>query len=145
MYKNLLKSVFILSFLTISIQCDNDNGNSPNENQCNYAGLTIFDTNGNTQTVIPDSDLTTTVHKSGNVVKSIEVFNTTFNFRTKHVTLNATGTGYLNSNLTTPTNNIVTVTCQRAGTNVGNEFKYDIIFSNGVEAELCVVINNTIP
>lgn len=149
MYKNLLKSLFVLLLLTLFTQCDNDDGNAPNQNQCNYAGLTIKNPSNNTQTLIPESDLTTTVHKSGNDVKSIEIFKTSdpdgFTFRTKHVTLNAMGAGYVNSSLLTPVNNTVTVTCQRAGTNVGNEYRYDIVFTNGAEGELCVVIDNVNP
>lgn len=149
MYKNVLKLTSVLLLTLLFIQCDNDNGNAPNQNQCNYAGLTILDTNGNTQTLIPEADLTTNIHVSGNAVKSIEIFKTSdpnsFTFRTKHVALNTTGAGYINSSLLTPVNNTVTVTCQRAGTSVGNEYRYDIVFTNGAEGELCVIIDNVNP
>ncbi|GAK98701.1 hypothetical protein JCM19275_2841 [Nonlabens ulvanivorans] len=39
----------------------------------------------------------------------------------------------------------MTVTCQRAGTAVGDEFRFDVVTVGGLEGELCVVIDAVIP
>lgn len=147
--KKLLPKIIILLTLTfVFTQCDNDNGNSPNQNQCNYAGLTFLDPNNNTQTLIPESDLTTDFFPNNNGPGNpgVEVYKTSNAgsvwFITNVVTLNATGIGTLGINGNTYN---VTVTCQRAGTAVGDEFRFDIVLSTGEESELCVVIDNVTP
>ncbi len=142
--KKILSILFILAVL---LSCDNDADPSPNDTNCNYQGLTFLDTNSNVQTLIPEADLTTTFfpNNGGTGVGGIEINKTSDPgnnwFTTDAVTLNATGTGTIRVNGTTYNVNVL---CQRAGTAVGDEFRFDIT-GGGVEAEFCVIIDIVTP
>ncbi len=139
--------LFLSAILFLGVSCDNDSDPSPNDNQCNYQGLTFLDTSNNTQTLILETDLTTDFFPNGlgAGVGQVEIYKTAnpgqMNFVTGVVTQGATGAGTLMLN---GTNYNVTVTCQRAGTTVGDEFRFDVTAS-GVEAEFCVIIDNVSP
>ena len=137
----LLTILFIFSFYN----CDNDDGNAPNQNICNYEGLTYLD--GSTQTLLPETILATEYYPNngGPGIAAIEIYKTddiSMVFTTSVVTLNATGTGTIIINNGPSTT--VNVTCQRAGTQVGDEFRFDLTKS-GLEAEFCVIIDSVNP
>jgi len=142
--KTILKTIALLLVITIT-SCDNDSNPSPNDTQCNYEGLSFLDTNNNTQTLIPAADLTTDFfpNNGGPGIAAVEIYggNPFVVFTTNAVTVGATETINLLVNGTTYS---VTVTCQRAGTLVGDEFRFDVT-ANNVEAEYCVVIDNVTP
>lgn len=145
--KYLIKvSMVVLLFIAFT-SCDNDDGMAANQNQCNYEGLTFFD--GSTNTLLPESQLQTEFfpNNGGPGVPAVEVYESSnpgnISLITDAVTLNATGPGTLVINGTTYN---VTVTCQRAGTTVGEEFRFDVVtVSGGFEGELCVVIDAVNP
>jgi len=135
--------VLILLTGTLFNSCDNDSSPSPNDAQCNYQGLTFLDTSDNTQTLIPEADLTTEFFPNSSNGPEIEIYGGTpfVVFATTAVTVGATD----NINLIVDgTSYAVVVTCQRAGSAVGDEFRYDITAGN-VEAEYCVVVDTVIP
>lgn len=142
--------VLILAILFITISCDNDADPSPNDDQCNYQGLTFNDTNNNTQTLIPEDELSTGFYPNGlgAGVGQVEINKTddmpNYFLTTKAVTLNAVDTsGTLRI---AGVDYTVTVTCQRAGTAVGDEFRFDVVDNaNNAEAEFCVIIDSVIP
>ena len=147
--KNVLPIAFLfLSILFIGTSCDNDSTPTPNDNQCNYQGFTFVDPANNIYTAFQDSDLSTEFfpNNGGPGIPAIEIYETSNggqnHFVTDVVTLNATGSGTVTINgIDYP----VTVTCQRAGTAVGDEFRFDIVGTGGVEAEYCGVIDTVIP
>jgi len=138
--KTILKTIILLLVITIT-SCDNDDPTTPNLNVCNYAGFTFLDTNNNTQTLIAEADLTTDFFNTSSNGPEVEIYETNnpgnFNFTTTVTTLNGTGTGTLVLNGNTYTVNVI---CQRTGTAVGNEMRFDLTAS-GLEAEFCVVID----
>jgi len=142
--KTVLKTFSLLAIIFGIFSCDNDSEPSPNDTQCNYQGLTFLDTSSNTQTLIPETDLTTGHITAGSNGPEVEVYETAnpghFNFTTTVVAEGASGTGALNFNGNSYT---VNVTCQRGitgstGSVVGDEYRFDITAS-GLEIELCVV------
>tara|TARA_R110001583_G_scaffold109032_4_gene257706 strand:+ start:2758 stop:3189 length:432 start_codon:yes stop_codon:yes gene_type:complete len=139
--KTLFKTITILCITLSLVNCNNDTPTTPNLTTCNYQGFTFLDTNNNTQTVIPESDLTTDFFNTSSNGPEVEIYQTSnpggFNFTTTVTTLNGTGTGTLNYNGNTYT---VNVTCQRTGTSVGDELRYDVTAS-GLEVEFCVIID----
>ncbi len=140
--KNILTiAVVLVATLFVSTSCDNDNAPSPNDTQCNYQGLTFLDTASNTQTLIPETDLTTDFFATSSNGPEVEIYQTSapgdMNFVTTVVTQGATGTGTLNIN---GNNYPVNVTCQRTGGAVGDEMRFDVSAS-GIEVEFCVVID----
>ena len=145
----IMKIVFlIIVTATLFFSCDNDSSSSPNDTQCNFDGLTFLDTSSNVQTLIAETLLTTDFfpNNGGAGIPGVEIFGTATTgefvvFVTDVVTLNATGPGSISVN---GTNYPVTVTCQRAGTAVGDEFRFDLVGS-GAEAEYCVVIDSVNP
>lgn len=145
--KTNFKKIFLIFLAIITFSCDNDADPSPNDNQCNYEGFTFLDTSNNIQTLIAEADLTTDFfpNNGGPGIPGIEIYETAnpgnMNFITDVVTLNASGSGTLQLN---GTNYAINVICQRAGTAVGDEFRFDLT-SNGVEAEFCVTIDNVTP
>lgn len=143
--KTLFKIATILVITLLLFSCDNDNNPSPNDAQCNYEGLTFLDTSNSTQTLIPESDLTTDYfpNNGGPGIAAVEIYggNPFVVFTTNAVIVGATETINLLVNGTTYP---VTVTCQRAGTLVGEEFRFDVT-ANNVEAEYCVVIDSVNP
>ena len=141
-------ALFITTILFIVTSCDNEADPSPNDNQCNYQGLTFLDVVDNTQTLIPESDLTTKIFSNPlNGIPAVEITTSIgssyplIEFHTEAITVGATEviTVYIDG---TAYNN-VTVTCQRAGTTVGDEFRFDLV-SSGAEAEFCVVVDNEV-
>ncbi|MCF6168276.1 hypothetical protein [Lutibacter sp.] len=112
---------------------------------CDYQGLTFLDTSTNTQTLIPEADLTTDFfpNNGGPGVGAVEIYggNPFVIFTTNAVTAGATETINMTVNGTTYP---VTVNCVRAGTLVGEQFTYNIT-ANNVTAEYCVVIDSVTP
>jgi len=142
--KTLFKTTLLILSLTF-FSCDNDNNPSPNDTQCNYEGLTFLDTSNSTQTLIPEANLTTDFfpNNGGPGIAAVEIYGGTpfVVFTTNAVTVGASE----NINLLINGNTYpVTVTCQRAGTLVGDEFRFDIT-ANNVEAEYYVVIDSVNP
>ena len=145
--KDLFKLPILLLIRLVFYGCDNDDGMADNQNQCNYQGLPFFDRS--TPTLLPKAPLQTELfpNNKGPGIAAVEVYETTNPeniFLTRGtVTLNATGPGTLGIN---GTNYAVTLTCQRAGTTVGDEFRFDVVrVSGGFEGELCVLIDAVIP
>jgi hypothetical protein len=142
---NIKKSMYYITILSIIFSfsnCDNDDGNAPNQNTCNYQGLTFLNTTKATTTLIAESDLFTDFFNTSSNGPEVEIYETNnpgnFNFTTTTVNLNGTGTAILNYNGTTYT---VDVTCQRIGNAIGQEIRFDLTAS-GLEAELCVQIDD---
>lgn len=144
--KDLFKTSLIIFISILLFSCDNDDGMSDNQNVCTYEGLTFFD--GTTQTLIPESQLTTELflNGGGSGIPEIEIYETTnpgnIWLLTTAVTANSSASGTLGIN---NTNYTVAVTCQRSGTAVGDEFRFDVVTTNGLEGELCVVLDEIIP
>ena len=140
--KKLLKTFLLSAVIFTLINCDNDNGNAPNETTCNYEGFTFLDTSNNTQTLIPETDLFTDFFNTSSNGPEVEIYETNnpgnFNFTTSVVTLNGTGTGVLNFNGSTYNVNVI---CQRTGSAIGDEMRFDLTAS-GLEVEFCVVIDD---
>lgn len=139
--KTIFKTILVVLISLTIYNCDNDDGNAVNQDVCNYAGFTFYDTSNNTQTLIPESELTTDFYNTSSNGPEVEIYKTTdpgsFWFVTTVVAANVTGTGTLNVGGTVyPVN----VTCQRTGNAVGEEMRYDIT-ANGLEAEYCVIID----
>jgi len=139
---------FMISLLLIGSGCDNDNSSSPNDNQCNYQGLTYVDNNGNINTQIPESDLQTDYfpNNDGPGQPAVEVWDTTNPGNTFIVT-RALTVGAVDNNPEIKINGVNltgTVTCQRAGNAVGDELRFDVVVGSG-EVELCVIIDNVNP
>ncbi|MCT4630978.1 hypothetical protein [Winogradskyella sp.] len=146
--KTIKKTLLLVLLITVSFSCDNDDGNAPNENVCTYEGLTFEDPNNNTNILIPEADLQTEYfpNNGGPGIPAVEIYETSnpgnLWFLTDVVTLNATGTGTIGIG---GTNYPCTVICQRAGTQVGEEMRFDVVFNGGNEAEFCVVIDSVNP
>jgi len=143
--KKLLKVCLLVAVTFTLINCNNDTPTTPNLTVCNYQGLTFLDTGNNTQTLIPETDLTTDFfpNNGGPGIPAVEIYGGTpfVVFTTNAVTVGATE----NINLIVNGNTYpVTVTCQRAGTLVGDEFRFDVA-ANNVEAEYCVIIDSVNP
>lgn len=136
-----IKPLFLLVFALLLFNCNNDDDNAPNSDKCNYQGFTFLDTSDNTQTLIPEADLTTDFFYTSSNGPEVEIYNTAnpgeFWFVTTVVDENATGTGTLSLG---GVNYAVNVTCQRTGNAVGEEMRFDIT-ANGLEAEFCVIID----
>lgn len=147
-----LKTILLLVCVVLFASCDNDDGNSPNNSTCTFAGLTYLDANGMIVSQLSDMSLITDFFPNalGNGVGQIEV-NESGNlgnnfFFTNVVTLNSTGPAQLRINGTDFMG--VTATCQRVGSAVGDEFRYDIQIPQtpqNAEAELCVTIDVVTP
>ncbi|WP_452227019.1 hypothetical protein [Lacinutrix cladophorae] len=138
--KTTIKTLCLLFLTLVLFNCDNDDGDADNQDDCNFAGFTFLDTSDSTQTLIPESDLTTDFYYTSSNGPEVEIFKTSdpgnFWFVTQVVTP-GTGGGQLSVNGTIYN---VNVTCQRAGNAVNEEFRYDITAS-GLEAEYCVLID----
>ncbi|MCF6308272.1 MAG: hypothetical protein L3J09_09970 [Flavobacteriaceae bacterium] len=150
--KNLLFISLTLSiFLFISISCDNDNDPSANDDQCEYAGFTYEDNNNNNQILISETNLNTQFFPNASNgpygAPGVEIAGESSSgnfvlFVTNVINEGDTGIGYLmlvNDGQETTVN----VICQRAGTAIGEEFRFDITDS-GLETEFCVVIDEII-
>ena len=140
--------LFLSAILFIGVSCDNDSDPSPNDNQCNYQGLTYVDNNGNINTQIPESDLTTDYfpNNDGPGQPAVEVWDNTNPGQTFIVT-RALTVGAVDNSPEIRINGVNltgTVTCQRAGNAVGDELRFDVVVGGG-EVELCVIIDNVNP
>jgi len=145
-----MKNIFILLLLlSLGTSCDNDDGNAINESQCNYQGFSYFDNNNNDQTLIPEMELNTQhfpnasngpYGEPGIEIASFTSSPTLF-FTTNVIELNETGPGWISINGAELEE--VTVTCQRAGTAVGDEVRLDVIY-NSMELEFCVIIDEVL-
>lgn len=140
--KTIIKSIFLLLLAFTITNCDNDDGTAANMADCNFKGLTAEDSSNNTSTLIPGSDLSTEIFMASSEGPKVEIFGGTpfISFTTKAITLNATDGGVLIIDGVTYSVNVI---CQRAGTSVGDEFRFDITAS-GLEAEFCVNITKEI-
>ncbi|MEE9363838.1 MAG: hypothetical protein V3U92_14650 [Cellulophaga sp.] len=138
----------LIVFTLLIISCNNDDGNTINETVCNYQGLSYLDTSNNNQTLLPETDLQTQFFPNSNngpfgspgVEISSFVSSPTLFFTTNVIDLNTFGPGTLTLD---GIDYSVTVTCQRAGTAIGDEFRYDIVAA-GIEAEFCVGIDEVL-
>ena len=142
-----MKHLILLILSIFIISCDNDDSNASNQNICVYDGLTYLDNNQTNEVLIPSTNLTTEYYPNSNGpgIPAIEIYKTddiSMVFTTNIVTLNATGVGSLIINNGPPVT--VNVACQRAGTQVGDEFRFDLTAS-GLEAEFCVTIDAVNP
>ncbi|EGV42737.2 hypothetical protein BZARG_2523 [Bizionia argentinensis JUB59] len=139
--KTTMKTLILLAFTLVLFNCDNDDDAAPNIDVCNYQGFTFLDTNDNTQTLIPDSELTTDFFHTSSNGPEVEIYDTAnpgdFWFVTEVVDANASGVGRLSIGGTIHN---VNVTCQRTGSAVNEEMRFDVT-ANGLEAEFCVKIN----
>lgn len=145
--KTTLKFLFLLTFMLILFNCDNDDNTAPNLNVCNYQGLTA--NISGTQTLIPEANLTTDYfpNNDGPGMAAVEVFDNT-NPGDTFVVTRALTVGAVDNNPEIRIGNIDytgVVTCQRTGAVVGEELRFDIVLSNGEEAELCVLIDSVTP
>jgi hypothetical protein len=152
-FKKIIAILFLLiATLFIGVSCDNDSSPSPNDNQCNYQGLSYLDISNNTQILIPDADLNTQFFPNAsngpNGSPGIEIAGTASSgefifFSTNVISEGSTGTALSftidGAEIVNPPSSII-VTCQRAGTAVGDEVRYDIEIS-GYEIEFCVKID----
>jgi len=140
--KTIFKNFAILVLTITLFNCDNDDGNAPNINVCNYQGLTADI--GGTQTLIPESDLQTDYFPNNTPgVPAVEVWDTT-NPGDTFIVTTALTLGAIDTNPQIRIGNVDytgTVTCQRAGSAVGDELRLDVVLSIGGEAELCVIID----
>ena len=141
--KNSLKKtigaiLLVITMIAISTSCGPEPEEPQQDDSCDYQGMTYTDTSNNSQTSIPEAELTTELFSSSS---SIEIYKTTdpgsMNFSTNVITDGGTGTGTLNYNGSTIN---VNVTCQKAGTAVGDEFRYDVTGTN-LEVQFCVEID----
>jgi len=145
--KTFFKTALLL-VLTLSLyNCDNDDGNAPNTNGCTYQGLTA--NISGTVTLIPESELQTDYfpNNDGPGIPAVEVYETT-NPGDNFIVTRALTVGAIDSNPQIVINNqshTGVVTCQLAGSAVGEELRFDIVLSSGEEVELCVIIDNVYP
>jgi len=145
--KTISKSILLLALTLTFFNCDNDDDNAPNQTVCNYQGLTAL--LNTTETLIPESDLTTSYVTGGSNGPEVEIYLTDnpgdFNFTTIFVNENAVGSGTIV--LDGVAYNNVAVTCQRGvtgstGAVVGDEFRFDVVDAvNNIEVEFCVVVD----
>ncbi|WP_179315407.1 hypothetical protein [Winogradskyella undariae] len=145
--KSILKTILLLAITLTLFNCDNDDGNAPNISVCSYEGLTA-DIQG-TLTLIPESDLVTDYFpdNDGPGIPAVEVYHSVSPGSTFVVT-RALTVGAVDSNpqiVINGTNHSGVVTCQRAGSAVGDELRLDIVLASGEEVELCVVIDYVAP
>ena len=145
--KTIFKTILLLAVAFSLFNCDNDDGNAPNQNVCTYQGLTALI--GSTQTLIPESDLQTDYfpNNDGPGQPAVEVWYTTDPGNTFIVT-RALTVGAVDTNPEIRINDVDytgTITCQRAGNALGDELRFDIVLSGGSEGELCVIIDNVTP
>ncbi len=151
MKKNItVLNLFFVTILFMATGCDNDSNPSPNDTECEYAGLTWVDPSNNINTEIPDADLNTQFFPNASNgpygAPGIEIAGTTTNgefihFATNVIVEGDTGAGYITLSSTGQTQT-VTVTCQRAtGTQIGDEYRYDVVLSSNAEMEFCVTVD----
>jgi len=139
--------VFFLLIFTV-VSCDNDD-DATNQTVCNYQGFSYFDTNNNDQSIVAESELNTQYFPNASNgpfgAPGVEIASSssspTIFFTTNVINLNEVGSGYFLLNGIEEVG--VVVTCQRAGSAVGDEIRYDIVYG-GVEVEFCVTIDEVL-
>ncbi|MBL7559460.1 hypothetical protein JAO71_06530 [Olleya sp. YSTF-M6] len=148
-----MKNIFkMLMLFCVCIACNNDddvNNDATNQTQCNYQGFSYLDASNNDQTLIAETELNTQFFPNASNgpygAPGIEIVSNTSTpslfFVTNVIALNQTGTGYLT--LDNGQEQTVTVTCQRAGTAVGDEIRLDVVYGN-IEVEFCVIIDEVV-
>lgn len=147
--KTIKKTLVVALLLAISFSCDNDDGNAPNENDCNFEGAT-FDWSNNTFTSYPETDLKAELfpNNDGPGQPAIEIWDTTNPGNTFIVT-RALTVGAIDTNpeiRIEGTDYTGVVTCQRIdGLAVGDEIRYDIVINGNAEAEFCGDIDEVNP
>ncbi len=149
--KTIKTVLLIILTATLFFSCDNDDGNAPNESQCDYQGLSYVDTSDNTQILIPEANLNTQFFPNASNgpfgLPGVEIAGTAPNgdfifFTTDAITVGAIGTvGEYSVNGVIQNGPIVT--CQRAGNTVGEEFRYDLSYGT-IESEFCVIIDEVL-
>ncbi len=148
--KNILPIAFaVVIMLFIGTSCDNDSNPAPNDTVCNYQGLTFDDNANNVHTLIPEADLQTDYfpNNDGPGLAAVEVWDTT-NPGATFIVTRALTVGAVDNNPEIKINNVNytgVVTCQRAGSLVGEELRFDVVITGGAEAELCVIIDSVNP
>ena len=145
--KSIFKSILLLAITLTLFNCDNDDGNAPNISVCSYEGLTA-EIQG-TFTLIPETDLFTDYfpNNNGPGIGAYEV-NQISNMGGTFVVTKAVTVGAVDSDpeiRINDTNYSGVVTCQRAGSAVGDEIRLDIVLASGEEVELCIVIDEVNP
>ena len=149
--KNILPTIIlIVTILFIGSSCDNESAPYENDDQCNYQGLSYVNTTDNTEILISETDLNTQFFPNASTGPfenpGVEIAGTNSDgfsvfFVTNVITDGASGAGKITFN--SGESQSVTATCQRAGTQVGDEFRYDIEIS-GFEVEFCVTIDEVL-
>lgn len=145
--KTIIKLIFLTLFFLALYNCDNDDGNAPNINGCSFQGLTALI--GSNQTLIAESNLQTDYfpNNDGPGLPAVEIFETT-NPGQNFIVTRALTVGAIDNNPQITINNISytgVVTCQIAGSAIGDELRLDIVLTGGGEAEFCVIIDSVIP
>ena len=147
--KKINNLLLVFTVLLTFYNCDNDDGNAPNQNTCVFQGLTYEDANQVIQTQIAEAQLQTDYfpNNDGPGLAAVEVFETTNPGNTFIVT-RALTVGAIDNNpqiVIGGTSYTGVVTCQLAGNTVGAELRFDIVLTIGGEAELCVIIDSVNP
>lgn len=134
------------------LSCNNDddtNNDATNETECNFQGFSYLDSNSTDQVLVAETDISTQFFPNASNgpfgVPGFEISSNTspntFFFTTDVITLNQTGSGRLTVN--NGQEQIVTVTCQREGTTVGDEVRLDVVIGS-IEVEFCVIIDEVL-
>ncbi len=148
--KTTIVFLFLTTIIFIGVSCDNDSSPSPNDDTCENPGLSWVDTSNNTNIFISDEELSTQFFPNASNgpfgAPGVEIAGQNSNgdrifFVTNIIQEGQSGSGSVELNGGQP--QPVTVTCQRAGTNVGDEFRYDINY-NSLELEFCVKIDQVL-
>ncbi|WP_452228553.1 MULTISPECIES: hypothetical protein [unclassified Lacinutrix] len=147
--KSIFKITVVLVLALSFFNCDNDDNNATNTNVCSYQGFSYLDGNSNDQTIIPESELNTQYFPNASNgpygAPGIEIASftgaTTLFFTTNVILLNEIGEGRMT--IDGGVEELVTVTCQRAGTAVGDEIRLDVV-SGSIEVEFCVIIDEVL-
>ena len=91
--KKLIYYIGIIASIFSFISCDNDDGNTPNQNTCECQGVTFFDNNDNKE-LIAESDLFTDFFNTSGNEPEVEIYERNnpgnFNFTTTKVDVNGT-------------------------------------------------------
>lgn len=137
------KAFYILTLGSFLLACnkqDNTNSLSKSGGYCNYAGLSLFDSN-NVQYLSIDEDSIFTDYLSSANPKQIEFYHRTcpscLNLVTDVVSLGDTGSATLQFH---NTSYAVKVKCVFSGNGIGQAMKYEIT-SDSLNAELCTIID----
>lgn len=146
-----MKTLFKFAIILILfVHCDNDSTSYENDDQCNYQGLSWVDSANNTTVEISDTALSTKLFASatagGNPAPYLEISGvnsagTSVLFITSQILIGSSKGKLI---IDGGDSQSVNVTCQRAGTAVGDEFRYDVVTLNGLEFEFCVTIDQVL-